>query len=313
MELQQQNDIQQQNIMAQPIDAAIQAAIDLAIAGVTAQLTAAQTELLAARTDLTTAQNALTLAQAAAPAGGAAAAAVAPTFALAPATVSGAFIDYSTPAGIKIFKMAGEKLKSEFDLETNNFTSFVDNLHSRAIEQGWDKALLLVTQDGTDYNILKNYGTLTHASALTHANKYAFQESRLAQNSTNLFNCLEATLTKEALAIVNAEQHLFTLTHGNVVLANPAVGAVPAGAATDEFRCGLLLLWSIINRTTAQTNATISAIINQLTRMNNIMEEQKHDIRQFNTSIRTLLNSYVANHLLRIRRDHPDQLIVQCI
>ena len=260
----------------------------------------AQVELLQAQNELAALQNAAPVAGAPP----AVAAPAAPTFALAPATVTNAFIDYSTPAGIKLFKMAGEKLKSDFDLETSNFTSFVDNLHSRSIEQGWDKALLLVTQDGTDYNILKNYGTLTHASMLTHANTYAFQESRLAQNSTNLFNCLEATLTKEALATVNAEQHLFTLKRISVVAANPA-GAVPGGADNDEFRCGLLLLWSIINRTTAQTNATISAIINQLTRMNNIMEEHKHDIKQFNTAIRTLLNSYVAN-----RRHEYDQTIL---
>jgi hypothetical protein len=106
---------------------------------------------------------------------------------------------------------------------------------------------------------------------------------------------LEATLTNDATATVNAEHHIFTLKRAAVVATQPVVTVYPAGAATDEFRDGLLLLWVIINRTNAQTNAAISAIINQLTRMNSIMEESKHNIKEFNTTVRTLLNQYVAN------------------
>ena len=289
--------------MAANIDPNIQAAIDAAVAVVAAQLVTTQGELTTARAELLQAQTDLnTLQNAQAPA---AAQPAAPTFALGPATISGNIIDYSTPAGIKLYKMAGEKLKEEFDLDTNNFHQFVDNLNSRAIEQGWDQELLVVTQNGISMNILQNYGTLTYASVLAHAYTYVYRDNRLSQNSTNLFNCLETTLTKEAMTTMYAEKHLYTLTRGVVRNALPA-GTIAAGGNDEAtFRDGLLLLWAVINRTTAQTNATISAIINQLTRMNTLMEDSKHDIKQFNTSVRTLLNQYTAN-----RRHEYDETIL---
>jgi hypothetical protein len=282
------------------MDAAIQAAINAAVDVVARELAitrqelaTANTELQQARNDLNTLQNAIPPAAAQPPAAVAQPAAP-PVFSLGPATISGTFIDYSTQSGIKLYKMAGEKLKSDFDLETTQFSRFVDNLNSRAIEQGWG-SLLAVPHGGTNMNVLRNYGSITYNSVLAHAQSYAFQNVRLAQNSTNLFNCLEATLTNDATATVNAEHHIFTLKRAAVVATQPAGTVYPAGAATDEFRDGLLLLWVIINRTNAQTNAAISAIINQLTRMNSIMEDSKHNIKEFNTTVRTLLNQYVAN------------------
>ena len=295
---QRRNELQQQQQQEKAMDPAIQQAIDTAVAVVAAELQQARNDLQQARNDLTALQNAAP--PQAPPAVQPPAAQPAPVFALGPATTTGNFIDYNTPAGIKLYKMAGEKLKSEFDLDTNNFPRFVDNLNSRAIEQGWNS---LLTVSGM--NVLKNYGTITYPDILAHAQSYAFQDVRLAQNSTNLFNCLEATLTDDAMAAVNTEHHVFTLNRGVTVATQPATTVYPAGNATDEFRDGLLLLWVVFNRTNAQTNATISAIINQLTRMNNIMEESKHDIKQFNTTVRTLLNSYVAN-----RRHEYDETIL---
>jgi ABC-type transporter Mla subunit MlaD len=304
-------ELQQQPEEEPAMDAAIAQAIADAVAAVRVELqttqrdlATAQQELAQARTDLATLQNAQPQQQPAPPAAVQPAPAQQPTFALGPATLTGTFIDYNTPAGIKLYKMAGDKLKSDFDLETSKFPRFIDNLNSRAIEQGWN-SLLAVPHGGIDMNILRNYGTITYPSILAHANSYAFQDVRLAQNSTNLFNCLEATLTDDAMATIYAEHHIYTLKRGSVRASQPVGTNYPAGNDTDEFRDGLLLLWTVINRTTAQTNATISAIINQLTRMNSIMEESKHDIKQFNTTVRTLLNSYVAN-----RRHEYDETIL---
>lgn len=124
------------------MDAAIQTAIDQAVAtaqaALEAQLLAATNDLTATRNDLTTAQAALTAAQAqigvlqialtAPPAGPAVAPAV--QFAYSSATVSNDVIDYKTPAGIKLYKLAGDKLKTEFDLDSNQFTLFLDRQSS---------------------------------------------------------------------------------------------------------------------------------------------------------------------------------------
>jgi hypothetical protein len=181
-------------------------------------------------------------------------------------------------------------------------------LHSRATEQGWDSKILSVTHDGTNLYMLRNYGTLTYSSVLAHAQAYAFTNDRQAQDSTNLFKSLEATLTDEAMRTMYAERHLYTLRRGDIIAARANVPNAPAtlpGRDDDEFSDGVLMVWAVINRTTAQTNATISAIINQLTRLNTIMEDSKHDIKGFNTSIRDLLNQYIAN-----RRHEYDQTIL---
>ncbi len=209
---------------------------------------------------------------------------------------------------VNMVKLVQTIMKSDFNLDTTSFTMFTDNLHSRATEQGWDNKILSVTHNGTDMYMLRNYGTLTYSSVLAHAQAYAFTNDRQAQDSTNLFKCLEATLTEEAMRTMYAERHLYTLKRGDIIAVRANVANAPAtlqGRDDDEFSDGVLMLWAVINRTTAQTNATISAIINQLTRLNTIMEDSKHDIKSFNTSIRNLLNQYLAN-----RRHEYDQTIL---
>jgi hypothetical protein len=214
-------------------------------------------------------------------------------FAQTPATVSANYIDYQSTAGIKLYKMAGEKLKSEFDLEASKFPQFTDLLHSRAVEQGWQATILTIN----GLYLLRNYGSLSRADILAFIATYAFREGRLVQNSVNLFNCLESTLTPEALNILYADRHVFTVKYSEISAMQPTPNPNPManGNPDDEFRDGVLFLWAIINRTTAQTNATVTSILDQLSSMTTIMEESKNDIKVFNTSVRSLLNQYTAN------------------
>jgi hypothetical protein len=297
------------------MDAQIQAAIDNAVATARAalqlQLNAANTDLAAARTELTAAQAEIIVLQravAAAPPAVAAAPATPVQFAYSPATVSNDIIDYKTPAGIKVYKLAGEKLKSDFDLDSNKFTLFLDNLNTKCSEQGWIKPLLTIPFQGNDLYMLRHYGSLSYASVLQQVHSYAFRECRLAQDSKNLLNCLESSLSDDARTTVYAERKNYTIKRGDVDASQALIAAaipVPAGDADDEIRDGVLFLWSIINRTTAKTNATISGIIFSLTHLDNIMAEHHNDITSFNTHVRTLLNQYVAN-----RQSEYDQTIL---
>ena len=51
-------------------------------------------------------------------------------FAQTPATAIANIINYESTAGIKLYKMAGENLKADFNLEASKFPQFTDNLHS---------------------------------------------------------------------------------------------------------------------------------------------------------------------------------------
>jgi hypothetical protein len=60
-------------------------------------------------------------------------------------------------------------------------------------------------------------------------------------------------------------------------------------------RDGLLFLWCILDRTTAETNATLSTIVRRLNHLAELMSEHNSDVAVFNTQVRQLLNSYIAN------------------
>jgi hypothetical protein len=122
-------------------------------------------------------------------------------FAQTPATATANIINYESTAGIKLYKMAGEKLKADFNLEASKFPQFTDNLHSRAVEQGWTTTILTVA----GMYILRNYGAISRDAILSMVLAYALCPERNVQNSVNLFNCLEATLTPDALNTMYAD------------------------------------------------------------------------------------------------------------
>jgi hypothetical protein len=214
-------------------------------------------------------------------------------FAYTPGTYgqAAALIDYNTTNGAKIQKAATEKLEVQHDLEAEQLNDFLESFRTRAISQGWFNSLLIVPQNGVQMNFIDNYGVLTYDSIQAMAHAYMFREVRAAQDSHNMFCCLEASLTKDARTTWDK----YTLRRGTIA-ALPAGAQIPAGGDVNERRRdGLLFLWCILDRTTAKTNATISTIVRQLNHLAELMSEHNSDVAVFNTQVRRLLNSYFAN------------------
>jgi hypothetical protein len=181
-------------------------------------------------------------------------------------------------------------LKTEFDLSSAKQPQFMEELDRRCTKQGYKGTILTI--NGVYF--LRNYGTFTYDAIMAHVCTYAFQEDREEQDATALLYCLDDTLSSSAHATLNAERYKYTITRAQV---NATLGPNNQiqGNPDDEYQDGVLFLWCILNRTAPQTPATISVIIRQLGRLNNIMEESKSDILAFNTKTRSLLNQYVAN------------------
>jgi hypothetical protein len=260
----------------------VQALITAAIAPIQQELTDAQAEVLRLQGQIL--QQAAAAQQQAAPAQ--------TPFARTPATATTTMIDYRSKIGLEVFRMGSEKLKSEFDLSSTKQPQFMEEIDRRSVKQGWKSTILNI--NGVYF--IRSYGTFTYDMVLTHVCLYAFQSDREEQDATSLQICLEDTLSSSALATINAERSRYTLTRAQVN-AQRATAQLPQiqGNANDEYQDGVLFLWCILNRTAPQTNVTISTIIRQLMRLNNIMEEGKYDILAFNTKVRLLLNQYVAN------------------
>lgn len=229
----------------------------------------------------------------------------APVFALTPASLAaGAFIDYGSQTGIKLFKRATESLSQKHDLDQENLQVFLEAVRSRAIEQGWLNTILTITVNGAELKLIDNYGALSDAIVRRHALTYAFQDVRAAQDSANLFTSLELSMTVSAWKTISAEKANFTIKRKEL----PAAQQIQ-GQENDEYRDGVLLLWTIINHTTAKTNATISVIVEQLTSLPATMMEHNSDVKVFNTTVRTLLNSYYANK----RESYDKEVLLQTL
>jgi hypothetical protein len=211
-------------------------------------------------------------------------------FAYTPGTYGQAatLIDYNTPNGAKIQKAATEKLNVIHDLDAEHLNDFLEAFRTRGIAQGWFNSLLSVTQNGIPMNFIDNYGVVTYESTKTMANSYMFQPTRAAQDSHNMFSCLEASLTNDARTTLYAEQDKYTLRRGTLE-ALPG-STIPAGGdANERRRDGLLFIWCILDRTTAKTNATISTIVRQLNHLAELMVEHDSDVAEFNTHVRQLM------------------------
>jgi hypothetical protein len=215
-------------------------------------------------------------------------------FALSPGTAIGRglnnLIDYNTKSGSEVAKAATSKLSVEHDLDREHLNGFLEALRSRAIQQGWYDRIFRINQNGVQLNMIESYGSITKESVDAESRLRIFADNRNTQDTINLFACLEETLTTEARDTLYAESASYTYTRRDV-----QVPAVPGTDPNEKRRDGMMFLWTIINRTTARTNATVAVIIHQLNHLEAVMTEANSDITMFNTRVRKLLNSYFAN------------------
>jgi hypothetical protein len=147
----------------------------------------------------------------------------------------------------------------------------------------------MVNIAGIIMNVIENYGTVTMAPTRAKALTDMFSNTRQAQDSFNLYMCLEALLTTEARITAYAESNTETFQRVKVP------GAIAGGDPDKQRQDGLMLLWTIINCTTAMTTATISVLMEQLNNLSSTMNKCNHDINAFNTTVGCLLTSFYAN------------------
>jgi hypothetical protein len=120
-------------------------------------------------------------------------------FALAPALSSGDIIDFSTPAGAKIFKAGTEPLSSTFDCTPVNLQLFLDQLKDKVAIFDWTEVVNIThPEQQTSKSLLEHYGEVTYDMVKEHAATYVNSSTRKAQDSFMLYNCIMSYLTNEA-------------------------------------------------------------------------------------------------------------------
>ena len=112
-------------------------------------------------------------------------------------------LDLATRHGSSLFHDGAHALASKFTGKVNALQLFLANLKTRAKTCRWDHpthGILTVAGDGTNYNLLDDYGKITDLQVETAptAHSAADASPQAKQNSQMMYECLMASITEEA-------------------------------------------------------------------------------------------------------------------
>jgi hypothetical protein len=125
-----------------------------------------------------------------------------------------AIIDYKTKQGTAIYDKGCEPLDDKaltdgFDMSLNQTVVFVEALHRKATQMGWNQGTKNITsfinRDGKTIDIIKEYGQIDEATLKTQCERFCKvggvdAQTRAKQNNTMMHSCLSKTLTASAQA-----------------------------------------------------------------------------------------------------------------
>ena len=110
-------------------------------------------------------------------------------------------LDLASWHGSSLFHDGAQVLASKFTGKVNALQLFPANLKTRAKMCRWDHpthGILTVAVDGTEYNLLEDYGKITdlQVEAPWAARNTADTSPRAKQNSQMMYECLMASITE---------------------------------------------------------------------------------------------------------------------
>ena len=206
-------------------------------------------------------------------------------FALTPALATRGIIDYSTRAGERIYSSATKELDStKYDGEAQGLMAFLDLLEERATNFGWDTTIMMIPDlNGNLTNLLSGYGTITMEQIRTHEESYISTQTRNAQDSNLLYECIMNSISAECkakLTIWKSEYKCRQLPSGN------------------------LLLKVLIHECHLDTNATVGGIRNRLSTLDMYLPTVGYNISKFNMYVKNLVDQ------LRARGQYTNDLLI---
>lgn len=206
------------------------------------------------------------------------------TFALAPGLVADdEIIDYSIYDNKKVYKSATAPLPHEFDCEQTNLRLFLSEVDFRSDQYSWGQVLNIpenVEDDDTKKHLLvREYGVVTLEQVRAFVATYCGEETRLAQDDSQLFHCLMASLTVEGK---------------NKILLHKSDWTIPSDDGSEPFKSGTALLKVIVRESHIDTNATVLSIREELSQLDVHMEAFGSDVKKFNEYVTSQLEALTA-------------------
>jgi hypothetical protein len=172
---------------------------------------------------------------------------------------------------------ATKELQVKFDRKSQSLKPLLSALHDHSINHGWNRILVvpsnLAVTGSPSYHLLIQYGKLSLAQVRAHALTYANSQTREQQDSLQLYQCIQATLTQEA----------------KVAIALQAQDYIVAGKES-----GACLLKVLIDLASIDTQATTRFLRSRLMKLDEYMVTCNSNIETFNRYVKDQTNSLHA-------------------
>jgi hypothetical protein len=199
-------------------------------------------------------------------------------FALTPALANKhAYLDLDTPKGTKLYNKGTVALAgSPFDFEDpTDLNLFLDAIKSKSKAQGWSRIFTIPTTSTKTEHLLQSYGLVTLKAATADALKYYDTETKEAQDSFMLYQCLIASVTQDFMRSINTERVSYHL-------------------GSDDTPVGTLFLKIIISKVHVDSRATVGYLRLAIGKLDTKMLECNSDVTQFNQYVKRVLMELVA-------------------
>jgi hypothetical protein len=198
-------------------------------------------------------------------------------FARTPALAKVGLLDYGTSEGMKIYNAAIAAITMKYSGNAIDLHLFLKNVKERAQAYGW-QAILNIPKDGETKNLIDQYGLLNLADIMDHAATYEDAIGRNAQNSSQMYYFLYASLSEEAklMIIADYDDYVFETEGGTKVCNGPS------------------FLKVIIRNTTVDTRATVFHIRENLNNLESKMLDISYDIEIFNQYVTSQVEQLAA-------------------
>ncbi len=219
-------------------------------------------------------------------------------FAMNPAEAVTGVIDWTTSIGMDINKRAPKPLDTlKFNGKSDGLLLFLKMFKNRGIEFGWfslnrEPAIAMIAEDPNDpntdvYDFIDYYGSITRENVTSHATRYLIEEDdagclRARQDDSLAYRCLLNSLDQGMLRLVLLKEDRFNLV-------DPDNEHVKIPSA-------ILLLKTIIEESSIQTNATTSTIRTRLASLAEYMKQIGSDIPKFNQYVEENINALAARN-----------------
>jgi len=193
-------------------------------------------------------------------------------FALAPGLQDNTIIDYGTTAGRKLYEGAVTSLytsgEDKYDGEEGSLHNFCLKGVNHADAYGWEDVHMVPIDPTNPDDLLSlwtEYGLISMEALHDHVLTYVSTQSRVAQDSIQMYRCLFASLTIEAQNRIAVWSDDYTV---------------------NGIKSGALFLKVIVRESHADTNATTRKIRGKLMNLETEFAGVNFDVTKLNSQVK---------------------------